>query len=211
MCQVRIFAALARTVLVRRWKTPGYAWTSMDRDNPQPNDDPSFSPSDGESHEAGPEAEPGEATPELLARARYGLGKELRLYPDEFAVVNVETAEDLRWHLSSIRRLILSPGEQVPSKLVLMFDLDDGNTVIAAEGMSNVKDFRKLLARLVEIKPDLELDPANMDEQLRQALDIRRRSLLGCYGGILIACYLLWVVYMIVALLPHLLAHTPHH
>jgi hypothetical protein len=151
----------------------------------------------------------GEA-PELLAVVRYGLGKELRLYHDEFAVVNVETGEDLRLRLSNIRRLILAPGEQVPSKLVLMFDLDDGNTIIAAEGMSNVKDFRKLLAQLTALRPDLELDPPNMDEQLAQALEIHRRSLLGCYGAVLVACVILWLVYMAVAMLPHVFSHTTH-
>jgi hypothetical protein len=147
----------------------------------------------------------------VLERVRYGLGKELRLYPDAFAVVDVEARDELRLSLASVRRLILAPGEQVPSKLVLMFDLDDGNTIIAAEGMSNVRDFRRLLARLAVIKPDLELDPPNMDEQLRQALDLRRRSLLGCYGSIILACFGLWVVYMVVALLPHLGAHATGH
>lgn len=158
--------------------------------------------------EDGDESHSRDEPAELLGRVRYGLGKELRLYHDEFAVVNVETGEDLRLRLSNIRRLILAPGEQVPSKLVLMFDLDDGNTIIAAEGMSNVKDFRKLLASLVALKPELELDPANMDEQLAQALDIRRRSLLGCYGSIVVACALLWVIYMAVAMLPHLLGRA---
>lgn len=148
---------------------------------------------------------------QVLERVRYGLGKELRLYPSDFAVVNLETHEEMRISLASIRRLILAPGDPVPSKLVLMFDLDDGNTIIAAEGMSNVKDFRKLLARLVELKPDLALDPPNMDEQLMQALDIRRRSLLGCYGFVVLACFVLWVVYMAVALLPHVAGHATGH
>jgi hypothetical protein len=148
---------------------------------------------------------------DVLERVRYGLGKELRLLRDEFAVVNLETHEEMRVSLASMRRLILAPGDPVPSKLVLMFDLDDGNTIIAAEGMSNVKDFRRLLARLAEIKPDLALDPPNMDEQLRQALDIRRRSLLGCYGSVVLACFVLWIVYMAVALLPHVAGHATGH
>jgi hypothetical protein len=80
-----------------------------------------------------------------------------------------------------------------------MFDLDDGNTIIAAEGMTNVRDFRKLLARLREIRPEIELDPPDMDEQLMQALDIRKRSLIGCYGFVLGTCLLIWMVYLIVA------------
>ena len=135
----------------------------------------------------------------LLARVRFGLGKELQLYEDEFVIVQHEARDELRLRLDSLKRMILAPGEQTPSKLVLMFDLDDGNTIIAAEGMSNVRDFRKLLARLLELKPDLELEPANMDEQLVQALDIRRRILIGCYGFIVVACVLVWVVYIVVA------------
>ena len=90
-----------------------------------------------------------------------------------------------------------------------MFDLDDGNTIIAAEGMSNVRDFRGLLAKVVEIRPAIELDPPDMDEQLRQALDIRRRSLLGCYGVVVAFCVVLWIVYLVVAFIgAH--AHAAH-
>ncbi len=145
-----------------------------------------------------PESDTGEE-PQPLARVRYGLGKELLLYHDAFVVVHKEEHDELRLNLDNIRRLILVPGEYTPSKLVLMFDLDDGNTIIAAEGMTNVRDFRKLLAQLVEIKPEIELDPPNMDEQLMQALDIRKRSLIGCYGFVFGACLLIWVVYLIVA------------
>ncbi|HEX8034771.1 MAG TPA: hypothetical protein VF510_13030 [Ktedonobacterales bacterium] len=140
-----------------------------------------------------------EEEPQPLARVRYGLGKELLLFPDTFVVVHKEEHDELRLNLDNIRRLILVPGEYTPSKLVLMFDLDDGNTIIAAEGMTNVRDFRKLLARLREIRPKIELDPPNMDEQLMQALDIRKRSLIGCYGFVLGTCLLIWIVYLIVA------------
>lgn len=140
-----------------------------------------------------------EEEPQPLARVRYGLGKELLLFPDAFVVVHKEERDEIRLNLDTIRRLILVPGEYTPSKLVLMFDLDDGNTIIAAEGMTNVRDFRKLLARLVEIRPEIELDPPNMDEQLMQALDIRKRSLIGCYGFVFGTCLLIWIVYLIVA------------
>lgn len=164
-------------------------------------------PSGGEGYETdGETVESGEEEPQPLSRVRFGLGKELRLYPDEFVVAHLEAGEELRLRLANLRRLILAPGEQVPSKLVLLFDLDDGNTIIAAEGMSNVRDFRRLLARLVEVKPDLELDPPNMDEQLVQALDRQRRSLLGCYGFVAAACLVLWLIYMVVAFIG---AHGP--
>lgn len=137
--------------------------------------------------------------PQPLARVRYGLGKELLLFHDAFVVVHKEEHDELRLTLDNIRRLILAPGDYTPSKLVLMFDLDDGNTIIAAEGMSNVRDFRKLLAQLVVLKPEIELDPPNMDEQLMQALDIRKRSLIGCYGVVFGACLLIWIIYLVVA------------
>jgi hypothetical protein len=172
---------------------------------PPPNE-----PSPGDRTPHAPEAS-ADGDDDLVARVRYGLGKELRLYPTEIGLVQQEGGEELLLRLEHIQRLILAPGEQVPSKLVLMFDLDDGTTMIGAEGMSNVRDFRALLARLLELRPALELDPPNMDEQLAQALDIRRRSLLGCYGSIALACALLWLVYMVVALIPHLAPHAAGH
>lgn len=142
-----------------------------------------------------------------LVRVRYGLGKELRLYPDAFVVAQKEVHEELSLRLDNIRRLILTPGEHTPSKLVLMFELDDGNVVIAAEGMTNVPGFRRLIARLHEIRPEIELDPPNMDEQLMQALDIKRRAQIGCYGALFGSCVLIWIVYLVVALIG---AHAPH-
>lgn len=152
-----------------------------------------------EAHELGEDVEA-----EPLMRVRYGLGKELRLYPDAIVVALLEAHEETRYALEGIRRLILVPGEYTPSKLVLMFELDDGNTVIAAEGMTNARGFRQLLARLKEIAPGIELDPDNMDEQLGQALDIRRRYSLGCYGVVIGACLLLWIFYLAVALIGHI-------
>jgi len=145
---------------------------------------------------AGPE-EAAEQQP--LARVRYGLARELRLYADSFVVELKEEHEETRYNLGSIKRMVLTPGEYNPSRLVLMFDLDDGTTVIVAEGMTNVRDFRVLLARLQEIRPGIELDPPDMDAQLQQALEIRHRSMLGCYGGILGICVALWIIYLVVA------------
>ena len=141
----------------------------------------------------------GESEPAPLARVRYGLGKELRLYPDAFTVLLREEHEELRYSLANIKRLVLTPGEYNPSKLVLMFELDDGNTVIAAEGVSNVRGFRQLLSALVDMRLPIELDPPDMDEQLRQALAIRARYQLGCYGLFLGICAVLVIVYLIVA------------
>ena len=112
---------------------------------------------------------------------RYGIAKELRLYPDRLVTVAYEEGEETAYYFESIKRLVLTPGEHIPSKLMLMLDMDDGNTIIAAEGMSNVRDFRKLLAKLVEVQPTIELDPPDMDQQLRQALVTRQRSSWGCY------------------------------
>jgi hypothetical protein len=135
-----------------------------------------------------------------LARVRYGLGKEIRLYPDAIVVLLREEHEELSYSLASIRRLVLTPGEYTPSKLVLMFELDDGTTVIAAEGMSNVRGFRTLLARLQELHLPIELDPPDMSEELRQALQIRSRYQIGCYGLFLGLCAIASVVYGIVAI-----------
>ncbi|HEU5348471.1 MAG TPA: hypothetical protein VFU63_07640 [Ktedonobacterales bacterium] len=144
----------------------------------------------------GSDAEDGEKS---LVSVRYGLGKELQLYPDAFVIAHLEEHTEMRFTLANIRRMILAPGDPNPSKLVLMFELDDGNVVIAAEGMSNVRDFRKLLPELQRVAPTIELDPPDMDTQLAQALDIRKRSLFGCYGVVIGACILAWVLYFVIA------------
>jgi hypothetical protein len=36
-----------------------------------------------------------------------------------------------------------------------------------------------------------------------QALDIRRRSLLGCYGFLFGSCIILYIIYQVVALIGH--------
>lgn len=134
-----------------------------------------------------------------LARVRYGLGKELQLFPNAFVIAHLEEHTEMRLNLASIRRLILAPGDPNPSKLILMFELDDGNVIIGAEGMSNVRDFRKLLPELQRVAPGIELDPPDMDTQLAQALDIRKRSLLGCYGLVVGVCFLAWILYLVIA------------
>ncbi|HEY7348363.1 MAG TPA: hypothetical protein VH599_08610 [Ktedonobacterales bacterium] len=157
-------------------------------------------------HYSGDEPLPGAAMMTIeppLSIVRYGIAKELRLYHDRLVAIAYEEGEETAYYFDAIKRLVLMPGEHIPSKLMLMLDLTDGNTIIVAEGMSNVKDFRKLLARLTEVQPDIELDPPDMDEQLRQALEIRRRSNYGCYGLVL-ATFLatmavIWLLYLIVS------------
>ncbi len=177
-------------------------------------DDQSQTP---EFHSEGSEGEPAEQPPanesaepdseQPLASVRYGLGKELQLFPESLVVLRREEAEADHFDLSTIRRLVLTPGDPTPSKLILMLELDDDMTVIAAEGMSNVADFRKLLNKLHEIAPQIETDPPDMDEQLKQALDIRRRGLLGCYGSVVLACVLTWILYLALA---YFGAHAGH-
>jgi hypothetical protein len=130
---------------------------------------------------------------------RFGIGKELRLYEDEIAVTSPEEGHEIRVPLNEIKLLTLMPGDPNPSKLVLIADMTDDTSIILAEGMSNAKDFRAMLPILQELNPDIELDPPDMSEQLRQALNNRRAWTLTCYGAILLICLSLYILYLIVA------------
>ncbi|HEX6554407.1 MAG TPA: hypothetical protein VF026_16700 [Ktedonobacteraceae bacterium] len=134
-----------------------------------------------------------------ISTVRFGMGKEIRLYMDELAVTGQEEDQEIRIALGAIKRLILVPGDPNPAKLVLMADLDDDTTIILAEGMSNARDFRAMLPHLIELSPDLQLDPPDMGEQLRQALNNRRAWALTCYGTILLICVSLYLLYLVVA------------
>jgi len=134
-----------------------------------------------------------------ISTVRFGIGKEIRLYIDELAVTGQEEDQEIRIALEAIKRLILVPGDPNPAKLVLMADLDDDTTIILAEGMSNARDFRAMLLHLIELSPDLQLDPPDMGEQLRQALNNRRAWALTCYGTILLICVSLYLLYLVVA------------
>lgn len=136
---------------------------------------------------------------EPVSVVRFGMGKELQLYFDELVVTGKEEDEELRLQLEAIKRLILTPGDPNPGKLVLMADLDDDTTVILAEGMTNARDFRAMLPHLLELCPDLELDPPDMGEQLRQALNTRRAWMLTCYGSFILLCILLYGLYLLVS------------
>ncbi len=132
---------------------------------------------------------------------RFGMGKEIQLYYDELVVTGQEEDLETRVQLSAIKRLILVPGDPNPAKLVLMADLDDDTTVILVEGMTNAHGFRAMLPVLLELCPDLQLDPPDMGEQLRQALNTRRAWTLTCYGTFILACVLLYGLYLVVAYL----------
>ncbi len=132
---------------------------------------------------------------------RFGMGKEIHLYLDELVVTSREEGQEIRIQLASIKRLTLMPGDPNPSKLILMADLDDDTTIILAEGMTNAKDFRFMIPHLIELCPDLQLDPPDMSEQLRQALNSKRAWSLTCYGSIILFCVLLYILYLVVAYL----------
>lgn len=134
-----------------------------------------------------------------ISTVRFGMGKEIRLYTDELVVTGQEEDQEIRLQLQAIKRLILMPGDPNPAKLVLLADLDDDTTVILAEGMSNARDFRAMLPHLIELCPDIQLDPPDMSEQLRQALNNRRAWALTCYGSFLLICILLLALYLLVA------------
>ena len=134
-----------------------------------------------------------------ISVVRFGMGKEIRLYHDELVVTGKEEDQETRLQLEVIERLILMPGDPNPAKLVLLADLDDSTTVILAEGMSNAHDFRAMLPRLLELRPELQLDPPDMSEQLRQALNTRRAWTLTCYGTIALLCIALYILYLLVA------------
>ena len=134
-----------------------------------------------------------------ISTVRFGMGKEIRLYNDELVVTGQEEDQEIRLQLQAIKRLTLMPGDPNPAKLVLLADLDDDTTVILAEGMSNARGFRAMLPHLIELCPDIQLDPPDMSEQLRQALNTRRAWTLTCYGSFLLICILLYVLYLVVA------------
>jgi hypothetical protein len=134
-----------------------------------------------------------------ISTVRFGIGKELQLYTDELVVTGSEEDKELRIQLQAIKQLTLIPGDPNPSKLILMADLDDDTTIILAEGMSNARDFRMMLPQIIELNPDIQLDPPDMQEQLRQALNTRRAWTLTCYGTFILICVMLYVLYLVIA------------
>ena len=134
-----------------------------------------------------------------ISVVRFGMGKEIQLYHNELVVTGQEENQELCVQLSEIKRITLMPGDPNPSKLILLADLDDDTTMILAEGMSNARSFREMLPHLLERCPGLELDPPDMAEQLRQALNTRRAWTLTCYGSFILICILLYGLYLLVA------------
>jgi hypothetical protein len=141
-----------------------------------------------------------------ISTVRFGLGKEIQLYSNELIVTGQEQMRSIHVSLESLRCLTLVPGDPTPSKLVLLADLDDGSTTILAEGMTNAKDFREMLPKIMELCPDLELDPPDMAEQLRQALNNRRAWSCTCYG-----CCLLLFLFVIVVYFSVVYIGSIHH
>lgn len=134
-----------------------------------------------------------------ISVVRFGMGKEIQLYPTELVVMGQEDGQELRVQLAWIKQLTLVPGDPNPGKLVLMADLDDDTTIILVEGMTNARDFRAMLPHLLELCPEIQLDPPDMSEQLRQALNTRRAWTLTCYGTFLLVCVILYLLYLVVA------------
>src|SRR5215472_1404149 len=132
-----------------------------------------------------------------ISVVRYGMGKEIQLYTDELVVTSREEGKEHRLPLEAIDRLTLMPGDPNPSKLVLLADLDDGSTLQLVEGMTNARDFRGMLPHLIELRPEIQLDPPDMAEQLRQALNNRRAWSLTCYGTIILLCIFLYGLYVL--------------
>ncbi len=141
---------------------------------------------------------------QVLALVRYGLGKEIRLFPTRIAFISREEGDDDRFELSKIRALGLQPGEHIPSKLIVLLEFLDGTSIIVGEGMTNVRDFTHLLSVLSEVAPQIALDPPDMAEQLRQAVVNRRQSNLGCYVAVLVSALVLAAICALGNLLIHL-------
>lgn len=137
--------------------------------------------------------------PYPVSVVRYGMGKEIQLYADEFVIASREEGKEVRLPLATIERLTLTPGDPNPAKLVLLADLTDGSSLLLVEGMTNARDFRAMLPHLLELHPEIQLDPPDMAEQLRQALNTRRAWSLTCYGTIVLLCLFLYGLYLFVA------------
>ncbi len=129
-----------------------------------------------------------------LRSLRYGLAKEIQLFPDSLVFVAREEGDEQRFNLANIRRLSIEPGERVPSKLIMLLELDDGNTVIAAEGMTNVRAFREMLPLIKQQAPHIVFEPEDLSDQLQQALINRRQTNFGCYGVVLVAILVVLLV-----------------
>lgn len=134
-----------------------------------------------------------------ISVVRYGMGKEIQLYTQELVVKSREEGREVRLPLETIERLTLAPGESNPARLVLIADLTDGSTILLVEGMTNARDFRTMLPHLTRICPELQLDPPDMAEQLRQALNNRRAWNLTCLGAMIVICLFLYGLYLLVA------------
>jgi hypothetical protein len=136
-----------------------------------------------------------------ITEVRYGMGKEIQLWRDELVILSREEGKEAHLPLDTIERLTLTPGEPNPSKLVLLADLTDGTTQLLVEGMTNARDFRTLILQVEKLSPQIQLDPEDMAEQLRQALNNKRAWSLTCYGAIIFICLCLYGLYWVVTMI----------
>lgn len=131
-----------------------------------------------------------------LARVRYGLAKEIQLFPDALVFIAREEGDEDRLPLEHIHSIAVLPGDKIPSKLLVVVEIEEGKHIIAAEGMTNVRDFASMLPILQEYAPHILLDPPDLADQLTQAMQNRRESNIGCYA-IFFASLLLIVLIVI--------------
>jgi hypothetical protein len=152
---------------------------------------------------ASQDSQPDTGDEQPLALVRYGLGREIRLFPSEIAFISREDDEEDRFALAAIRQLSLQPGEHIPSKLVILVEFQDGTSIIAGEGMTSVRDFIRMVGVLRQIAPHIALDPPDLEEQLRQAVANRRASNLGCYATVLITALVVLGICVLASLIVH--------
>jgi hypothetical protein len=148
-----------------------------------------------------PQSEIDSASP--LAVVSYGLAKEIQLWPDALIFISREEGIADRFPLEEIQCLSVQPGERVPSKLLILLTFADSTTIIAAEGMTNVRSFQQMLPQLQSIAPHITFEPSDLDEQLTQALINRRQVNFGCYGVFLGSVLLIILIFALANFISH--------
>ncbi len=140
---------------------------------------------------------------DVLCVVRYGLAKEIILHPNSIEFLAREEGNSDNFELSAIQKIALTPGEHLPSKLLLLLQFVDGTTIIAAEGMTNVRDFIQMVSRIRAIAPHILFDPEDIEEQLRQALYNKRVANIGCYGAFFVVVVVILLLFIFAGALRH--------